>query len=151
MKSTKRNHYIITLIVLACSLMNYQCNAQKKTQPNHNSDTKPSLSKKMKSIDVHSLKQMIDNGDDIQVIDVREEYEYEIGNINGTLIPLGEVIERASEISKDKKVIVHCRSGRRSMLAIQELQEQLGYDNLYNLEGGVVAWAKEIDTTFSLE
>jgi adenylyltransferase/sulfurtransferase len=65
--------------------------------------------------------------------------------LNALLIPLNEVPERADEIVKDKKVVVHCRSGMRSANAINFLEAQFGYDNLYNLEGGILAWAREMD------
>lgn len=94
---------------------------------------------------VTELKALIDTGADFQLIDVREPYEYDIANLQGTLIPLGEIGERTGEIDKDKPVIVHCRSGIRSADAIRELQEKFGFDNLYNLRGGILAWSREID------
>jgi sulfur-carrier protein adenylyltransferase/sulfurtransferase len=99
----------------------------------------------MKSITVHELKQLIDNKEDFQLIDVREPFENEICTLNGLLMPIGEVATRFNEISKDKKVIVHCRSGARSANAIGFLEQQHGFNNLYNLTGGILAWANEID------
>jgi sulfur-carrier protein adenylyltransferase/sulfurtransferase len=99
----------------------------------------------MKSVNVNELKAMIDNQEDFQLIDVREEYEYEAANLEGLLIPLGEVPARHEEISKDKPVIIHCRSGVRSANAIEFLEQNFGYTNLSNLEGGIMAWAREID------
>ena len=93
----------------------------------------------MKTIDVTELKKMINDKEDFSLIDVREENEFEAYNIDGKLIPLGEIPSRINEIPKNKKVIVHCRSGVRSANAIHFL-EQNGYDNLYNLEGGILAW-----------
>ncbi len=93
----------------------------------------------MKTIDVTELKKMINDKEDFSLIDVREENEFEADNIDGKLIPLGEIPSRINEIPKNKKVIVHCRSGVRSANAIHFL-EQNGYDNLYNLEGGILAW-----------
>ncbi|RMG82555.1 MAG: rhodanese-like domain-containing protein [Bacteroidetes bacterium] len=84
-------------------------------------------------------------GDDFQLIDVREPYEYEIANLQGELIPLGSVAESADRIARDKKVVIHCRSGKRSADAIRELERLHGFDNLYNLKGGILAWSKEID------
>jgi adenylyltransferase/sulfurtransferase len=94
---------------------------------------------------------MIDNGEDFQLIDVRETSEYETGNLKGELIPLQTVPQNASKISKDKKVIVHCRSGKRSANAISFLENNLGYTNLYNLEGGIMAWQREIDPEIDVE
>jgi rhodanese-related sulfurtransferase len=95
----------------------------------------------MKEISVQELKEMRDKGEDFQLIDVREEFEYEVSNLGGVLIPLGGILIEA--------VIVQCRSGKRSAAAIMQL-EQLGYTNLYNLQGGILAWASEIDPTISV-
>ena len=105
----------------------------------------------MKSITVQELKQLIDSNESFQLIDVREESEYENANINALLIPLGELTERHEEILKDKKVIVHCRSGVRSANAIAFLEQSYGYTNLYNLDGGILAWAREIDATLEVQ
>lgn len=94
----------------------------------------------MKTITATELKKLIDDKADFQLIDVREESEFEEMNINGHLIPMGEVMDRADEISKTKQVVVHCRSGKRSASVISVLESQLGYTNLYNLEGGIMAY-----------
>lgn len=99
----------------------------------------------MKSINVNELKQLQDTNEEFVLIDVREVHEFENANMNGILIPVGEVAERFSEIPKDKKVVVHCRSGVRSANVIQWLEQSEGYDNLYNLEGGIMAWAATYD------
>jgi sulfur-carrier protein adenylyltransferase/sulfurtransferase len=101
----------------------------------------------MKTITVKQLKEMIDNHEPFQLIDVREDYEYDIANIEGELIPLGQIPDFIDKISRDKKVVVHCRSGVRSARAIDFLEENHGFDNLYNLEGGILAWAEEIDSS----
>ena len=103
----------------------------------------------MKEISVQELKEMMDKGEDFQLIDVREEFEYEVSNLGGVLIPLGGILIEADKISKDKPVIVQCRSGKRSAAAIMQL-EAIGYTNLYNLQGGIMAWANEIDPTISV-
>jgi adenylyltransferase/sulfurtransferase len=93
----------------------------------------------MKEITVQELKEWMNKGEDFQLVDVREQHEFDEANMDGHLIPLGEVPTRFSEIEKDKKVVIHCRSGVRSANAIQYLQTQ-GFDNLYNLQGGILAW-----------
>ncbi len=98
----------------------------------------------MKEISVLELKEKIDNGEDFQLIDVREDFEYEMSNLGGLLIPLAGILIEADKIAKDKPVIMQCRSGKRSAIAIQQL-EQKGFTNLYNLRGGILAWAEEID------
>lgn len=94
----------------------------------------------MKIITVQELKLLKDQNADFQLIDVREVYEYEESNIGGHLIPLGEIPTRYNEISKEKQVIMQCRSGARSANAAMFLEQNYGYTNLYNLEGGILAW-----------
>ena len=94
----------------------------------------------MKEITVEELKEMQDQGETFQLIDVREPHEYEEANLGAKLIPLGEVKDHVDEIKRDEKVVVHCRSGKRSAQAIQYLEQQHGFDNLYNLEGGILAY-----------
>lgn len=101
----------------------------------------------MKEKTVSELKQMLDNKEDFQLIDVREQHEYDICNLNGELIPMGEVPDNTDKISKDKPVVIHCRSGARSGRICEYLESNLGYNNLYNLKGGILAWADEIDPT----
>ncbi len=98
----------------------------------------------MKEISAMELKELMDKKADFQLIDVREEYEFDEVNINGKLIPMGEALERASEIDKNKQVVVHCRSGKRSATVINALENQLGYTNLYNLRGGIMAYIDEV-------
>ena len=99
----------------------------------------------MKEITVLELKQKIDNKEDFQIIDVREPFEYEMSNIDGENIPLAGIIIEAGKITKDKPVIIQCRSGARSAAAISQLEQNFGYTNLYNLKGWILAWAAEIE------
>lgn len=99
----------------------------------------------MKTINVQELKELIDAKADFQLVDVRELNEYENANLDGLLISLSEIPARYEEIAKDKQVVIHCRSGVRSANAIAYLEQNFGYENLYNLEGGILAWAREID------
>lgn len=99
----------------------------------------------MKEVTVKELKAMKDAKEDFVLIDVREDYEAAISSIGGKLIPMGTVMQNLELIPKDKKVVVHCRSGKRSATVISALEEQQGYTNLYNLKGGILAWADEID------
>ena len=100
----------------------------------------------MKEVTVQELKNKIDNKEDFQLIDVREQFEYEMSNLNGENIPLAGIIIEADKISKDKPVIIQCRSGARSAAAVNQLEQQFGYTNLYNLKGGILAWAAEYDS-----
>ena len=94
-------------------------------------------------ISVRELKAKMDNGG-IQVLDVREPYEYEIANIGAPLIPLNELPQRYEELDRDQTLAVHCRSGARSANAVKLLQER-GFENVYNVEGGILAWSEEIN------
>ncbi|SKC82659.1 molybdopterin-synthase adenylyltransferase MoeB [Ohtaekwangia koreensis] len=99
----------------------------------------------MKEVTVQELKELIDSKADFQLIDVREPHEFDICNIDGELIPQADVPHSIDRISKDKQVVVHCRSGARSGNMVQWLEKNHGFTNLYNLKGGILAWAKEID------
>ena len=99
----------------------------------------------MKEISVEELKSKIDNNEDFQLIDVRETFEYDTSNIKGENIPLGGLLLEADKISRDKPVIMQCRSGKRSAAAVMQLEQQLGLTNLYNLKGGILAWQEAFD------
>ena len=99
----------------------------------------------MKEITVAQLKQKLDSKEDFQLIDVRESFEYEMSNINGENIPLAGILIEAGKIAKDKPVIIQCRSGARSAAAVMQLEQKFGFTNLYNLKGGILAWAAEHD------
>ncbi len=93
---------------------------------------------------VKELKARLDAGDNLQLIDVREPYEYQIAQIGGKLIPQNDVPNRLAEIDRDRAVVVQCRSGGRSQ-RIAEFLKQAGYPNVSNLAGGILAWSDEID------
>jgi len=90
------------------------------------------------------LKQRMDSGENLFIVDVREPYEYQIANIGARLIPQNEVPNRLAEIPRDREIIVHCRSGVRSQ-RIAEFLSQSGYPRVSNLAGGILAWADEVD------
>jgi len=98
----------------------------------------------MKEVTVQDLKNMIDRKEEFQLIDVREPFEYEVSNLNGLNIPLAGIVIEQDKVKKDVPVIVQCRSGKRSAQAIMLLEQQ-GFDNLANLDGGILAWKDEID------
>ncbi len=93
---------------------------------------------------VQELKQRLDSGEDLFILDVREPYEYQIANIGGTLIPQNEVPHRLAEIDRNREIVVQCRSGARSQ-RIAEFLAQSGYPSVKNLAGGILAWADQID------
>jgi sulfur-carrier protein adenylyltransferase/sulfurtransferase len=102
------------------------------------------VEKPVKEITVKELYDLQVQGEPFQLIDVREPYEYDIVNIGAELIPLATVAEHADKINKHQKVIVHCKMGGRSAKAIRELEEKFGFDNLYNLKGGIIAYIDEV-------
>jgi len=104
----------------------------------------------MQEISVQELKELIDNKEDFQLVDVREPAEYDQANLGGELIPLQTIPNNIDKISKDKKVVVHCRSGKRSANAITFLEQNYGYTNLLNLSGGILAWQEEIDDSLDV-
>ena len=95
-------------------------------------------------ITVQELKQRLDAGEDFQLIDVREPYEFQIAQIGGKLIPQNDVPQRLGEIDPNREVIVHCRSGARSQ-HIAEFLKQQGYPRVANVAGGILAWSEHID------
>lgn len=99
----------------------------------------------MREITVLELKQWKEEGKEFQLIDVREPFEYEMSNLEGENIPLSGVLVEADKISKTIPVVMQCRSGARSAAALMQLEQNLGYNNLYNLKGGILAWAAEIE------
>lgn len=99
----------------------------------------------MKNMTVEELKHKLDSGEKINLIDCREPHEYEEANLGGRLIPLGKFqsmdLDELDDL-KDEEVIVHCRSGRRSMMACMVL-DQMGFTNTYNVEGGILDWIEK--------
>ncbi|HRG53236.1 MAG TPA: rhodanese-like domain-containing protein [Bacteroidia bacterium] len=100
----------------------------------------------MKEITVTELNALRENNVDFQLIDVREDHEVEIAEIGGEHIPMGDIMDNLDKISTTKQVVIHCRSGARSGSVCQQLENE-GFDNVYNLKGGILAWANEIDPT----
>jgi rhodanese-related sulfurtransferase len=103
----------------------------------------------MKEISVQELKEKLDKGEDFQLIDVREDFEYQTSNLGGELIPLGGILIEQDKIETEKPVVIMCRSGRRSAAAVMQLEAQ-GFTNLYNLQGGILAWSQEIDPSMTI-
>src|SRR5579883_2579005 len=92
------------------------------------------------------LKQRLENGDDLYILDVREPHEYQICNLNGHLIPLGELPRRVHELDSSHEIVAHCRSGKRSAEAVDFLRKA-GFRKIHNLRGGILAWSTEVDSS----
>ena len=95
-------------------------------------------------ISVTDLKRKMDAGENINVLDVREPHEYEVANIGVRLVPLGELPQRLAEFDQNENFAIHCKTGGRSAKAVKLLQDA-GFQNVYNVKGGITAWSEEID------
>ena len=97
-------------------------------------------------ISIFDLKEQLDRGDDVLILDVREPHEYEIVNMGGYLIPLGDLPKRVHELDSAREIVVHCHHGPRSARAVAFLQ-QMGFQKVRNLVGGIDQWAATVDPT----
>ena len=95
---------------------------------------------------VKELKRRRDAGENVFVLDVREPFEYQIAQIGGKLIPLGELPQRVGELNPEQEIVVQCKGGGRSQKAAEFLAKN-GFKKLHNLAGGITAWSNEIDPT----
>jgi adenylyltransferase/sulfurtransferase len=94
------------------------------------------------------LKEKLDNGENIQLIDVRQADEYAFAKIKGAkLIPLGDIMRRMDEIDESKETVIHCKAGGRSAKAIEFLEKAGFRGKLSNLKGGITAWSNEVDSS----
>jgi adenylyltransferase/sulfurtransferase len=96
------------------------------------------------AISVEELKKKLDAKSDIFILDVREPHEYQICNLNGYLVPLNDLPKRVSELDSSREIVAHCKMGGRSAKAVQFLR-QAGFKKVYNLTGGITAWAEKVD------
>lgn len=100
----------------------------------------------MPEITAVELKERLDKGDDIQIIDVREPNEYQTARLpNSIHIPLGQILNRMSEIDESRETVVHCKMGGRSAQAIAALKRAGFNGPLTNLKGGITAWSNDVD------
>jgi sulfur-carrier protein adenylyltransferase/sulfurtransferase len=90
------------------------------------------------------LKKRLDAGEDLFVLDVREPNEYQIANLGGYLIPLGDLPKRVSELDSSREIVAHCKMGGRSAKAVDFLR-QAGFKKVRNLAGGITAWSEKVD------
>jgi adenylyltransferase/sulfurtransferase len=97
-------------------------------------------------ITARDLKDRLDKGDDVFILDVREPHEYQICNLKGHLMPLGELPRRVHELDSARQIVVHCKTGKRSARAVDFLR-QAGFRKVYNLHGGILSWSTEVDNS----
>ena len=104
----------------------------------------------MQEITATELKQLMDSGEDVQLIDVRQPDENAFARIEGAkLIPLGEIVRRMDELDDSRETIIHCKAGGRSAQAIEALTRAGFTGKMRNLKGGITAWSNEVDATIS--
>ena len=101
------------------------------------------MNRSMKQLTPEALHDWIKSGKKFSLVDVREDWEHQSYNIGGIHIPLNEIISRKAEIDTDLPAVIYCEKGIRSLIAIQRL-ESYGFKDLYNLQGGMSAWKKQL-------
>ena len=101
----------------------------------------------MKSISPLELKAMMDSGVEFQLIDIRDDYEYNICCIGGEKINMYSIPDNIDKISRNNKVIIYCRTGVRSGNIAKFLEESFSFDNVYNLDGGIMKWRDDVDSS----
>ncbi len=109
-------------------------------------EKEPAVKNGIPQLGVKELKQRLDAGEDLFILDVREPFEYQIANIGGKLIPQNDVPQRLGEIDRNREIVVQCKSGGRSQ-RIAEYLKQAGYPKVANLAGGILAWSDQVDPT----
>lgn len=104
----------------------------------------------MKEITPTALKALIDKEENIQLIDVRETEEHQSVSIGGINIPVGDIPNRFQEIDSTITTVIYCRSGKRGGNVTQYLEKEKGFNNLQNLQGGLLQWVEEVDPQFPI-
>ena len=104
----------------------------------------PAATTQVPEITPRELKARLDRGDEVFILDVREPHEYQICNLRGHLIPLGDLPRRVHELDSSREIVAHCRSGKRSAEAV-DLLRKAGFRKIWNLKGGILAWSDEVD------
>ena len=107
-------------------------------------EEEPESDLQVPEITARDLKEKLDHGEDIFILDVREPHEYQICNLKGHLIPVGELPRRVHELDSARDIVVHCKSGKRSAQAVDFLR-QAGFRKVYNLHGGILSWSTQVD------
>ena len=103
--------------------------------------------KTVPEVSIGTYQSWLEEGEQIELVDVREPFEAESMEMGGKLIPLKNLREEVHNISNTGKVVLHCHSGKRSAKAVRVLQEEFGFDNVYSLKGGIQAWAEETENS----
>ena len=100
----------------------------------------------MKIISPVQLKELIDSSNnDFQLIDIRDEYEFDICCIGGEKINTYSITDSLDKLSREKKIIIYCRTGSRSATIVSLLEKNFSFKNVYNLDGGIMKWRQDVD------
>lgn len=105
----------------------------------------------MRLISALELHQAMQKGQNFEIVDVREPYEYAVANIGSIHIPMGEICDRVAELPSDKNIVIMCRSGKRAEAVANVLMTDHSMTNIYILDGGILAWKEQIDSTLDLD
>lgn len=96
------------------------------------------------------LKQKLDGSAKVFLLDIRENYERDVCSIPSHHIPMAEVCERLNELPENEEIVVMCRSGKRAEALSNMLEKDFGIQQLIVLEGGITAWAEQVDQTLEI-
>jgi len=105
----------------------------------------------MRIISALELHDAMQKGQEFEIVDVREPYEYDACNIGSVHIPMGEICNRIADLPKDKNIVIMCRSGKRAEAVANILMTDYSISNVYILDGGILAWKDQIDSTLDIE
>jgi adenylyltransferase/sulfurtransferase len=105
----------------------------------------------MRIISALELNDAMQKGQEFEIVDVREPYEYDACNIGSVHIPMGEICNRIADLPKDKNIVIMCRSGKRAEAVANILMTDYSISNVYILDGGILAWKDQIDSTLDIE
>lgn len=105
----------------------------------------------MRIISALELHHAMQKGQEFEIVDVREPYEYDACNIGSLHIPMGEICNRIADLPKNKNIVIMCRSGKRAEAVANILMTDYSISNVYILDGGILAWKDQIDSTLDIE
>lgn len=105
----------------------------------------------MQIISALKLHEAMQKGQEFEIVDVREPYEYDACNIGSTHIPMGDICNRIADLPKNKNIVIMCRSGKRAEAVANILLTDYSIANVYILDGGILAWKDQIDSTLDIE
>jgi rhodanese-related sulfurtransferase len=105
----------------------------------------------MRIISALELNDAMQKGQEFEIVDVREPYEYDACNIGSLHIPMGEICNRIADLPKNKNIVIMCRSGKRAEAVANILMTDYSISNVYILDGGILAWKDQIDSTLDIE